>query len=137
MCSETGLFASGKKHEPVKRIIENKESKDEEVAGLRGTDLYDGNIESIPNSNAGLIKLSAAQLRAVLSKHQVFEVRSKKTYRKSRPLKAGYLEAAFSRERSCLLHIIETATKIWQTQEELNMKYIHHKRKFAIGPQVN
>lgn len=136
MCRDAGLFVYGKKHELVQRIVKHKSNKDDEVASLQETDLYDGNIESIPNSSAGLIKLSAAQLRAILRKHHVLEVGTKEELiMRVGLLKGGYPEAAFSRERLCLLHIIETAMKIWKTQEELSMKSIHRKRKFAVGQE--
>lgn len=60
MCSESGLLASGNKHELVERVAENVQSKSEPVAYLDEADLYDGKIGSIPNSTAGLMRLSVA-----------------------------------------------------------------------------
>ena len=40
----------------------------------------------------------------------------------STKLKADYPEAAFSRERLCILHMIEVAIKIGSTKEELSSK---------------
>ena len=48
-------------------------------------------------------------------------------------LKAGFREAAFSRECLCILHIIETAKLITKPQDELNMKTVCHSRTFAHG----
>ena len=50
-------------------------------------------------------------------------------------LKAGYLEAAFSRERLCILQMIEVAIKIRSTQEELSSKSIRRKRKYGHGQE--
>ena len=44
---------------------------------LSERDLYDGNISSIPNSTAGLMKLSVAHLRAILRAHVFFKAGSK------------------------------------------------------------
>ena len=62
MCSESKLFPSGKKHELVQRIVQNHPSKEDEAPCLDEVKLYDGKIESIPNSSAGLMRLSFAQL---------------------------------------------------------------------------
>ncbi|KAJ7391492.1 hypothetical protein OS493_018539 [Desmophyllum pertusum] len=108
MCSDSGLLASGKKHELVERFVENKESKDEQVAYLDKADLYDGKMESIPNSTAGLMRLSVAQLRAILKTHHTLQLGTKEELvARVGLLKAGYPEAAFSRERLCVLHTIE------------------------------
>lgn len=52
-------------------------------------------------------------------------------------LKNGYTEADFSREHLCVLHNIEAAKKIRETQEEQNSKTIRRKRKYAHGQQNN
>ena len=55
MCSESKLFPSGKKHELVQRIVQNHPSKEDEAPCLEEVKLYDGKIEFIPNSSAGLM----------------------------------------------------------------------------------
>lgn len=90
---------------------------------LNETDLYDGKIGSIPNSTAGLMRLSVAQLRAILRQHQILELGMKEELiTRVGLLKAGYPEAAFSREHLCILHMVEVAIKIRSTQEELSSK---------------
>ena len=44
---------------------------------LSETDIYDGNISAIPNTTAGLMKLSVAHLRAILRAHDILQVGSK------------------------------------------------------------
>ena len=136
MCSGSGLLASGKKHELVERVAENTQSKSERVAYLNEADLYDGKIGSIPNSTAGLMRSSVAQLRAILRKHQILELGTKEELiTRVGLLKAGYPEAAFSRERLCILHMIEVAIKIRSTQDEISSKSICRKRKYAHGQE--
>ena len=50
-------------------------------------------------------------------------------------LKAGYPEAVFSRERLCILHIIEVAKLITRTQGELDMTTVRRRRTFAHGKE--
>ena len=66
---------------------------------LTEDDLYDGNLSTVPNSTAGLTKLSVAHLRAILRAHSVLEIGTKEEIiTRVGLLKAGYPEAAFSRE---------------------------------------
>ena len=137
MCSDSGLFAVGKKHELVRRIVENSTMCDTEtISPLRDGNLYDGNVQSIPSSTAGLIKLSVAQLRAILRTHNILEVGTKEELvTRVGLLKAGQPEAAFSRERLCILHMIEVAKEITKVQYELDMATIRRKRKFQHGEE--
>lgn len=50
-------------------------------------------------------------------------------------LKAGHPEAAFSRERLCILHMIEVAKEITTVQYELDMATINRQRKFQHGEE--
>ena len=71
-------------------------------------DLHYGKIGSIPNSTARMMRLSVTQLRAILRRHQILDLYTKEELiTRVQLLKAGYLEAAFSREHLCILHIIE------------------------------
>ena len=137
VCSDSGLFAVGKKHELVRRIVENSTMCDTEtVSPLKDGNLYDGNVQSIPSSSAGLIKLSVAQLRAILRTHNILEVGTKEELvTRVGLLKAGQPEAAFSRERLCILHMIEVAKEITKVQYELDMATIRRKRKFQHGEE--
>lgn len=84
-------------------------------------DLHYGKIGSIPNSTAGMMRLSVAQLRAILRKHQILDLGTKEELIiRVWLLKAGYLEGAFSREHLCILHMIEVVMTIRSTQEELS-----------------
>lgn len=77
-----------------------------------------------------MIKLSVAQLRAILRTHNILEVGTKEELvTRVGLLKAGQPEAAFSRERLCLLHMVEVAKEI-TVQYELNMATINRQRKF-------
>lgn len=67
MCSQSGLLASGKKHE----LVECLSQKNTEF------DLHYGKIGSIPNSTAGMMRLCVAQLRAILRKHQILDLGTK------------------------------------------------------------
>ena len=135
MCSESGLLATGKKHELVQRIAKNN-TCDKEPVKLDEAELYDGDIESVPSSSAGLMKLTVAQLRHILRTHSVLEVGTKEELvARVGILKAGYIEAAFSRERLCILHIIEVAKQISRAQYNLNMRTIRRKRKFEHGQE--
>ena len=100
-------------------------------------DLHYGKIGSIPNSTAGMMRLSVAYLRAILRKHQILDLGTKEELiTRVQLLKAGYLEAAFSREHLCIkLHMIEVAMTIRSTQEELSSKSFRRKRKYANGKE--
>ena len=136
MCSGSGLLTSGKKHELVECVAGNTPGKSELVAYLNETDLYDGKIGSIPNSTTGLMRLSVAQLRAILRQHQILVLGTKEELiTRVGLLRAGYPEATFSRERLCILHMVEVAIKITSTQEELSSKSFRRKRKFAHGQE--
>ena len=100
-------------------------SDTETISPLKDGNLYDGNVESIPSSSAGLIKLSVAQLRAILRTHNILEVGTKEELvTRVRLLKAGNLEAAFSKERLCILNMIVVAKEITKVQYELDMATI-------------
>ena len=80
--------------------------------------------------------MSVAQLRAILRQHQILELGTKEELiTRVGLLKAGYPEAAFSRERLCILHMVEVAIKIRSTQEELSSKSFRRKRKFTHGQE--
>ena len=64
-CTEANLISLGKKYDLVQQITENH-GKPDEGKLLNEADLYNGKISSIPNSTAGLRKLSIAHLRAIL-----------------------------------------------------------------------
>lgn len=120
----------------MRRIVENRKMCDmEAVSPLKDGNLYDGNVESIPSSSAGLIKLSVAQLRAILRMHNILEVGTKEELvTRVGLLKAGHLEAAFSRQHLCILHVIEVAKEI-TVQYELDMATIRRKKKFQHGEE--
>lgn len=121
----------------MRRIVENSTMSDSEtISPLKDGNLYDGNVEPIPSSSAGLIKLSVAQLRAILRTHNILEVGTKEELvTRVGLLKAGHLEAAFSRERLCILHMIEVAKEITKVQYKLDMATIRRKRKFQHGEE--
>lgn len=50
-------------------------------------------------------------------------------------IKAGYPEAAFSRERLCILYTIEVVQEIAKLQDELNLKTVPRSRKFEHGQE--
>ena len=93
-------------------------------------------MKSTPSSSAGLIKLSVAQLRAILRTHNILEVGTKEELvtRVGLP-KAGHPEAAFSREHLCILHMIEVAKEKTTVQYELDMATINRQRKFQHGEE--
>lgn len=135
MCSESGLLTTGKKHELVQRIAKNETHK-KDLVKLDKSELYDGDMESIPSSSPGLMRLSVAQLRLILRTHRVLEVGTKEELVTSVGLlKAGYPEAAFSREHLCILHIMEVAQQITKAQYELNMRTVRRRRKFGHGQE--
>ena len=122
-----------KKVNLVQRIIENQGKADERKL-LTAADFYDGKISSIPNSTAGLMKLSVAHLRAILRLHNILEV-SKKDELIARVglLKVGDPEAAFSRERLRILHYITMAKQIYRNQAKLFSNC--HLRTFTHGKE--
>ena len=93
-------------------------------------------MKSTPSSSAGLIKLSVAQLRAILRTHNISEAGTKEELvtRVGLP-KAGHPEAAFSREHLCILHMIEVAKEKTTVQYELDMATINRQRKFQHGEE--
>ena len=132
-CTEASLISSGKKYDLVQRIVENQGKADERKL-LTEADLYDGKISSIPNSTAGLMKLSVAHLRAILRRHNILEVGTKdELIATVGLLKAGHPEAAFSRERLCILHYITVAKQIYRNQTK--MSSIRRSRTFAHGKE--
>ena len=132
-CTEANLISSGKKYDLVQRIVENQGKADERKL-LTEADLYDGKISTIPNSTAGLLKLSVAHLRAILRRHNILEVGTKdELIARVGLLKAGHPEAAFSRERLCILHYITVAKQIYRNQAE--MSSIRRSRTFAHGKE--
>ena len=117
--TEGCLNPTGKKYELVQQIVESRVEDEQFVGMLAETDLYDGNTSSIPNTTAGLMKLSVAHLRAILRAHDVLEVGSKEELiARVGLLKAGHQEAAFSRERLCILHYITVAKEVSRNQAE-------------------
>ena len=68
--TEAGLIPSGKKYQLVQQIVESRGEEDEFVSKLTETDLYNGDISSVPNTTADLMKLSVAHLRGPASKKQ-------------------------------------------------------------------
>jgi hypothetical protein len=73
-------------------------------------------------------------LRAVLRTHHVLEVGTKEELiARVGLLKAGYPEAAFSRERIRILHIIDVGKEIANYQEEDMGLSIRRTRTFALG----
>jgi len=132
-CTEANLISSGKKYDLVQRMIENQ-GKAGARKLLTEADLYDGKILSIPNSMAGFMKLSVAHLRAILRRHNILEVGTKdELIARVGLLKAGQPEAAFSRERLCILHYITVAKQIYRNQTE--MSSIRRSRTFAHGKE--
>ena len=76
-----------------------------------------------------------AQLRAILRTHNILEVGTKEELvTRVGLLKAGHPEAAFSRQRLCILHMIEVAKEL-TVQYELDMTTIHRQRKFQHGEE--
>lgn len=132
-CTEANLTSSGKKYDLVQRTVENQGKADERKL-LTEADLYDGKLSTIPNSTAGLLKLSVAHLRAILRRHNILEVGTKdELIARVGLLKAGHPEAAFSRERLCILHYITVAKQIYRNQAE--MSSICRSRTFAHGKE--
>ena len=133
--TEAGLIPSGKKYKLVQRIVESRGEADEFVSKLTETDLYDGDTSSVPNTTAGLMKLSVAHLRAILRAHAVLEVGSKEELiARVGLLKGGLKEAAFSRERLCILHYIAVAKEISQHQVNNDSGHtVFRTRTFAHG----
>jgi len=71
------------------------------------------------------MKLPVAYLRTILRRHHVLEVGTKEELKtRVELLKAGYPEAAFSRERLCVLHMIAVAKQIPQIQEDSTTPFI-------------
>ena len=133
MCIKASLNSLGNKHDLVRRIVENNDAKTTHKM-LTETDLYDGNLSSVANSTGGLMKESVAYLRAVLRTHHVLEVGTKEELiARVGLLKAGYPEAAFSRERIRILHIIAVGKEIANYQEEDMGLSIRRTRTFALG----
>lgn len=133
MCIQAGLSSLGNKHDLVRRIVENNDAKTSHTI-LTETDLYDGNLSSVANSTGGLMKASVAYLRVILRTHNVLEVGTKEELiTRVGLLKAGYPEAAFSRERLRILHIIAVAKEIANNQEEDLGSSIRRTRTFAHG----
>lgn len=80
------------------------------------------------------MKASVAYLRVILRTHNVLEVGTKEELiTRVGLLKAGYPEAAFSRERLRILHIIAVAKEIANNQEEDLGSSIRRTRTFAHG----
>ena len=132
-CTEANLISSGKKYDLVQRIVENQGKADERKL-LTEADLYDGKLSTIPNSTAGLLKLSVTHLRAILRRHNILEVGTKdELIARVGLLKASHPEAAFSRERLCILHYITVAKQIYRNQAE--MSSICRSRTFAHGKE--
>ena len=80
------------------------------------------------------MKLSVAYLRAILRRHNILEVGMKdETIARVGLLKAGQPEAAFSRERVCILHYITAAKQIYRNETE--MSSICRSRTIAHGKE--
>ena len=133
MCIKASLNSLGNKYDLVRRIVENNDAKTTHKM-LTETDLYDGNLSSVANSTGGLMKESVAYLRGVLRTLHVLEVGTKEELiARVGLLKAGYPEAAFSRERIRILHIIAVGKEIANYQEEDMGLSIRRTRTFALG----
>ena len=80
------------------------------------------------------MKLPVAYLRAILRAHNVLEDGTKEELiTRVGLVKAGYPEAAFSRERLCILHMIAVAKQIVHIQENSKASSICRTRTFAHG----
>ena len=135
-CLEAGLSSFGNKHELVRRIVEHTDAGTSHKR-LKEGDLYDGNLSSVPSSIGGLMKFPVAYLRAILRSHNVLEVGTKEELiTRVGLLKAGYPEAAFSRERLCVLNMIAMAKQIAQIQEDSTAPFIRRARTFGHGKTV-
>ena len=134
-CTEANLISSGKKYDLVQRLAEKQGETDGRKL-LTDNDLYDGKMSSIPSSTAGLMKLSVAHLRAILRRHSILEVGTKEELiARVGLLKANHPEAAFSRERLCILHYVSVAKEIHRNQVEKSS--IRRYRTFALGKKEN
>ena len=132
-CNEASLISSGKNRDLVQRIVENQ-GKADEWNLLTEADLYDGKASSIPNSMAGLMKLSVAHLRAMLRHHNILEVGTKEELiARVGLLKANHPEATFSRERLCILHFVTVAREIYRNQ--VGKSCVCRSRTFAHGKE--
>ena len=132
-CLQAGLSSFGNKCDLVCRIVENTDTGVSHTS-LTENDLYDGNLSSVPSSTAGLMKLSVAHLRAILRAHSVLEIGTKEELlARVGLLKAGYPEAAISRERLCILHMVAVAEQIAEIQEDRLASSILRIRTFAHG----
>lgn len=130
-CFQAGSF--GNKHDLVCRIVENTHTGVSPTS-LTENNLYDGNLSSVPSSTAGLIKLSVVHLRVILRAHSVLEIGTKEELlAREGLLKEGYPEAAFSRERLCILRMIAVAKQIAEIQEDRLASSIHRIRAVAHG----
>ena len=79
-------------------------------------------------------RIGGFRSRAILRGQRILEVGTKEELiARVGLLKAGFPEAAFSREYLCILHIIETAKLITKPQGELNMKTVCRRRTFSHG----
>ena len=91
-------------------------------------------MSSIPNSTAGLTKLSVAHLRAMLRQHNILEVGTKEELiARVGLLKANHADAAFSRERLCILHYVTVTRQIYRNQAQKSS--ICRSRTFAHGKE--
>ena len=79
MCNRSGVFPTGKKHELVEWIVQNQRSENDEASCPLEAKLYDGKMESIPTSSAGLMRLSVSQLRTILRTHQILDVAQRRS----------------------------------------------------------
>ena len=80
------------------------------------------------------MKLSVAYLRAILRRHNILEVGTKdELIARVGLLKAGQPEAAFSRERLCILDYIKVAKRIYRNQTEMSSS--RRSRTFAHGKE--
>ena len=127
------MISSGKKYDLAQRIVENQ-GKADEWNLLTEADLYDGKASSISNSTAGLMKLSIAHLRAMLRHHNILEVGTKEELiARVGLLRANHPEAAFSRERLCILHFVTVARQIYRNQ--VGKPRVCRCRTFAHGKE--
>lgn len=79
--------------------------------------------------------MSVAQLRAILRLHSIDVGTKEELIARVGLLKANHSEAAFSRERLCLLHYVSVAKEIYSNQVEKSC--IRRSRTFALGKKEN
>lgn len=136
LCRQKGLSAEGKKHDCVKRLVDKMN-----LTHPLPLDVYDGNLQLLPDSVTEICKLPVYRLREILRYHNILDCGTKDELTlRIGMLKAGRSYLAFHKELEAIKNLVIATRSILTSQKELYIcdpTVIHKRRKFATPSRAS